>query len=168
MIAERLLTFFTQVFLTCCSTASFLTSVILSTFIKMSAIELKMSVVPVELLTLHSLQLATVAFIVLAFAAKFFFGPQKLGKALPTPGGMSRSRERQSKGANPSKDFPGLVPSGPSKPPIFTKPSRHGRRSSAHYTRSSSSAKTSSLFLTHKSLRRFLHKRPRPSQIDLR
>ena len=53
----------------------------------MSAIELKMSVVPVELLTLHGLPLATVALVVIAFAAKFFFGSHKVGKALPTPGG---------------------------------------------------------------------------------
>jgi len=57
----------------------------------MAAAELKMSPIPVELFTLHDLQLASVAFVVLAFAAKFFLSPHKVGKALPTPRGTAIS-----------------------------------------------------------------------------
>lgn len=57
----------------------------------MSSAQLRMLAVPVEVVTLHSLQLATVAFLVLSFAAKLFSRSRKVGKALPTPGGMFAS-----------------------------------------------------------------------------
>ncbi|KAK5957797.1 hypothetical protein OHC33_000986 [Knufia fluminis] len=53
----------------------------------MSSAQLTMLTVPVEVMTLHSLQLATVAVVVLSFAAKLFSRSRKVGKPLPTPGG---------------------------------------------------------------------------------
>lgn len=51
---------------------------------------MKLATVNVEVDTTQLIRFASAAIVVLFIVSKIFFGPKKLGKALPTPGGKTQ------------------------------------------------------------------------------